>query len=139
MNYYKLKPRTGSHVEDGINYKSGDVVPSKSNLAAIFPCKFDEVVGPPAAMTATKPKVDEPPNIAIDDEDYELDDELPVGFIKSILGKNVTMQFSFASKTDFLILKSGTQYLVADRGMPDRPIAKGMNKKVMQAWLAENK
>lgn len=40
---FKLKEKTGSHIEDGKKYKPGEVVESDRDLVAAFPEKFERV------------------------------------------------------------------------------------------------
>ena len=71
--YYKIKIGCGKHRQDGVNYKSGDLIPSVVDLAKIFPNKFIKAREVPtdekADSTLNKPNL----NNIVTDESVEFE------------------------------------------------------------------
>lgn len=161
MKYFKLKKASergapfGPHVEDGQVYQPGQLVPSKLDLASLFPHKFDaaDAVGAvdpvaDAALGNAAPQVDEGRDDTTGDTDItnaqvpqvvEEETEADVDLeASSSLGANVTAGFPDAIAAGCLVFKKGSWYYIASADDKETAINdKGLRKDAVGAFIDE--
>jgi len=141
MAKYRLKPNAGIHFEDGREYRAGDIVESKVNLAEIFPHKFERLIGEPLdtvpseSEKLSKPELKEnametlPEPIATEtnDEPESVEETTEVDV------QDVTKRFSLAIELGVQVKKTSDGYNIVE---PDGTIlASGLKYKDVRAWL----
>lgn len=146
MALFKLL--AGAHIQDGREYKAGDVVEADHDLAASFRLKFEEVDGhgrpskgrridnptplpgmdmgleePNKAEKAPKGKAAKAVEIA---EPEAESDAKPEANAKR--GRDVTEEFPLAAEEDFKVYRRRGLYTVVDIDDPSKPVAEGIAK-----------
>lgn len=116
---FKIKDKQGSHWEGDKEYTAGQLVPSKRDLAAIWPDRFVRVADPvdvPTPAPAPAPVVD--PD---DDEDIPEDKKkLKEGDKPEDHGfKDVSADFPGAAEKNLLVWQKGKKYNVTRAGDPE--------------------
>ncbi len=117
----------GEHVEDGVSYKTGDVIESELDLVTQFRGKFEKVYQQdlPDGFSLKKKTVPTEPNIPVKggedgDPDTDTAKEEEGGSTStppSPAGKiDVTDQFSAAQDLGVSVFRKGTWYEVIDNG-----------------------
>lgn len=161
MRSFRLKDKVGGHNEGGKDYKAGEVVVSKRDLAKLFPLKFDEVLPIPSNPEADRPLSELPAKaaplgsvgkkvegglagsekgVATEPLATEADDSVETfAAIQSTLGRNVTARFPHAVAAGLIILRRGSLFYAADSEMPDRCLTrKGLPRVEVENYIAKN-
>jgi hypothetical protein len=122
---FKVLPKVGSHSDGRQTYRSGEVVESDVDLAALFPNKFeklqeirpvrrmdDEVVGPPVEAMGPAP-AKRPPGRP----------------------KDVTKEFPLAAEKELRVTKSGSHYTVVEIDRPQVNLFESDDAAAVQSWM----
>lgn len=139
---FRLKDGAGNHNEDGRTYKAGEVVESISNLAELFPFKFEVVPVRSVERTTLKTEKSSVERDG-DEEDAKIktvksaDSLDSLTSIKSKLGTNVTKEFPKAEVANLIVLKRAFRYRVADPGNPDVALTDPLKQGEMHYWLEQ--
>lgn len=111
----------GSHREDGVTYKKGEIVTTQSNLVVMFGEDIFKAL-----------------DSKDDDEVEEEEDEDDLSFDEIKMGKNVTDDFPLAETLGLLVFKKGAYYRVSDVDDPNMKLnEKGLKKDAVNTFLEE--
>jgi len=141
----KFRLLSSTHVENGMQYVSGDVIESTHDLDVMFLNKFERVMDaatkPVMGVELAKVSIKKVPVKKVEPEpEPELEKASEAENKPAIAGKDVTAKFKVAVDEDFLVYKNGAaanSYFVYDADTNECLNDKGLKRALVVKFIKD--